>query len=86
VFGRANLVAFAKERWESRPEVRSWVHCVTNVAIWPTAGGAEAHSIQMTIEKVGFRIVLISQKSDELRREDGRWRFHVRRALPLNVY
>jgi hypothetical protein len=85
VFGRKSLVEFARNRWETRPEVRNWRHVVTNIVIRATAEGAEADCYQTTVEKVGseYRVRLLSRKADELRREDGKWRFYSRRAFPL---
>jgi hypothetical protein len=40
----------------------------------------------MTVEAKddgSYRIVKLSGKADELRRENGKWRFHVRRIVPL---
>jgi uncharacterized protein (TIGR02246 family) len=84
VTGTAALVAFARKRWE-RPEVRARTHWVSNIVIRPTAQGAAAESYQLTVDKIGkeFRITSVAGKSDELRRENGKWRFHIRRAVPV---
>jgi uncharacterized protein (TIGR02246 family) len=80
--GRDKLIEAARRRWKDRPEVRSRVHWVSNVEVTPTADGAAAHSYQMTVEKQGetYRICRLSTKVDELRRENGEWRFHLRRV------
>jgi uncharacterized protein (TIGR02246 family) len=85
VTGREALARFARERWETKPQVRTWTHWVSNIVITPTPGGAEARSYSMVVEKAGdgYRIVKVSGKQDELRREDGAWRFHVRAVFPL---
>jgi uncharacterized protein (TIGR02246 family) len=86
IIGRDNLVEFARRRWADKPQVRKWIHWVSNVTIRGTADGAASQSFQMTVEAQadgGYRIVKLSAKSDELRREDGKWRFHVRRVVPL---
>jgi hypothetical protein len=85
IFGRENLTEFARRRWADKPQVRNWTHWVSNIVIRPAAGGAVSESYQMTLEKQadGYRIVKLSGKSDELRREDGEWRFHVRRIVPM---
>jgi uncharacterized protein (TIGR02246 family) len=88
VTGREALARFARERWETRPQVRKWTHWVSNIVITPTPDGAEAKSYSMVVEKNGndgndYKIVKTSGKHDELRREDGSWRFHVRRVFAL---
>ena len=85
ITGRANLIAFAKRRWTEKPQVQNWVHWVSNVVVQATAEGADAQSYQMTIERQGdgYRIHKLSIKLDELRREDGTWKFHMRRFAPL---
>jgi hypothetical protein len=85
IIGRDNLIEFARRRWEDKPQVRDWLHWVSNVVIRPTADGAEADSYHMTIEKRadGHAIGRPSGKSDEFRRENGEWRFHVRRVVTL---
>ena len=89
VTGREALARFARQRWETRPQVRKWTHWVSNIVITPTPDGAEAKSYSMVVEKNdnNYKIVKTSGKHDELRREDGVWRFHVRRvfALPVEV-
>jgi hypothetical protein len=86
VVGRKNLIEFIKQRW-TKPEVRKRTHWASNVVIRPTAEGAEAESYQMMVDKVadGYRIGGIHKKIDVLRRENGKWRFHVRRSAPLNA-
>jgi hypothetical protein len=85
ITGRDNLIQFAKRRWNEKPQVRKWVHWVSNVVIEPSADGARAKSYQMTIEMQddGYRIHKTSIKLDELRRENGQWRFYMRRFAPL---
>lgn len=85
VTGREALARFARDRWETKPQVRKWTHWVSNIVITPTPEGAQARSYSMVVEKSddGYRIVKISGKQDELRREDGAWRFHVRAVFEL---
>ena len=85
VTGREALARFARQRWETRPQVRKWTHWVSNIVITPTPDGAEAKSYSMVVEKNDddYKIVKTSGKQDELRREDGIWRFHVRRVFAL---
>jgi hypothetical protein len=86
IIGRDKLVEFARKRWADKPQVRNWIHWVSNVTMWSTPEGAESQSYQMTVEAQkdgGYRIVKLSAKADQLRRENGKWRFHVRRIVPL---
>ena len=86
IIGRDKLIEFARKRWDDKPQVRKWIHWVSNVTIAGTAEGARSQSYQMTVEAKddgSYRIVKLSAKSDELRRENGKWRFHVRRIVPL---
>jgi uncharacterized protein (TIGR02246 family) len=86
IVGRDKLAQFAARRWEEKPQVRNWIHWVSNVSIRPSEDGAVSQSYQMTVEAQadgGYRIVKLSGKVDELRREDGQWRFHVRRIVPM---
>ena len=86
VQGRATLLEFAKRRFIDKPQTRNWVHWVSNVVVEATADGASAKSYQMTIEaqENGYKIHKLSLKLDELRKENGAWRFYMRRfgALP----
>lgn len=86
VVGRDNLIAFARKRWETKPQVHHRAHWVSNIIIRASQDGATASSYQMSIDKDedAYRIVSLTGKEDELRKEDGKWRFHVRRVVPLN--
>lgn len=83
VVGRAALEAFARKRWDDKPEVRRRTHFVSNIVIHPSPEGATAESYQMTIDKFpdGQRVKGVTGKSDELRVENGKWRFHSRRTV-----
>lgn len=85
IVGQEALARFARDRWETKPQVRRWTHWVSNIVITPTPEGAQARSYSMVVEKNddGYRIVKVSGKQDELRREDGAWRFHVRAVFEL---
>jgi hypothetical protein len=84
VAGRENLLRFARERWQ-RPESRNKAHWVSNIIITPSPGGAACMSYGMLVEKTadGYRILQVQGKKDELRRVDGRWRFHFRESWPI---
>ncbi|WP_138471187.1 nuclear transport factor 2 family protein [Poseidonocella sp. HB161398] len=86
VIGRGNLVAFAERRWRDKPQVHNRAHWVSNILIRATPEGAAAQSYQMSIDRDGadFKIADLTGKEDELRQENGRWRFHLRRVVELN--
>jgi pimeloyl-ACP methyl ester carboxylesterase len=84
ITGHHGLRQFAIER-RRRPGVDRYVHWTSNVIISATDEGARAKSYVMTIEcapQGGFRIRGLAIKTDELRREDGRWRFKSRVNTP----
>ena len=85
VSGRDNLVAFAVRRWNEKPHVRNRTHWISNIVISPTAEGAISQSFQMSVDLEGdqYKIANISAKADQLRREDGQWRFYERRIVPI---
>jgi len=85
VVGRDDLLALATRRWETKPEAHGRAHWVCSIRIWATETGAAAESYQMSVDRdeSGFRIVAVTIKADDLRKEDGRWRFQARRVLPL---
>jgi len=85
IVGRAKLEEFAASRWADKPKVRKWTHWACNVVTTATPEGAEARSYQMVVETNGAanHIVKVSGKLDELRREDGRWRFYERKVYTL---
>ncbi len=87
VHGRPALLESARRRWNERPEARGRVHWVCNILIWPTPEGAAAKSYQMTVKEIDgtIEITALSGKEDELRKENGKWRFHVRRVVPLGA-
>lgn len=85
IIGRDKLVEFARKRWKEKPKVHKWLHWVSNVVISPGEHGAKSQSYQMTVEVMdeGYRIVKLSAKSDEIRKEGGKWLFHIRRVVPM---
>jgi len=85
ITGRAALAEFARRRWEEKPEVRSRAHWVCNIIIEPTETGAHVSSYQMNVDKIeaGYVVSGVSGKSDEVCREDGRWRFEKRTVVPV---
>ena len=85
VSGRENLLRFSQERWE-KPESRVKAHWVSNVIITPTAEGADCIAYGMLLARTDageYRIMQVQGKKDKLRREDGRWRFHIRESWPI---
>ena len=84
VVGRKNLVEFIKER-SKRPDARTRTQWGSNVVIRPFADGAVAESYQMIVDQVagGYRIGGVHVKVDELRKENGKWRFHSRRNVSM---
>jgi uncharacterized protein (TIGR02246 family) len=87
VHGRDNLLASAHRRWAERPEVHGRVHWVSNIIITADPLGARASSYQMTTKEIDGvnRITAVSGKEDILRKENGKWRFHVRRVVPIGA-
>lgn len=86
VVGRDALLEFARRR-DSNPEKRNRIHLATNIVIHPTSEGARAKSYQVTIDRLetGLKIAKISGRADELRRENGRWRFYFRRVGDIGI-
>ena len=84
--GRETLIQFSKDRW-AKPESRQRVHWISNVVITPTAEGAEVYSYDMLvgITPDGYRILKVAAKGDTVVKENGRWRFQVRRSLSLGM-
>ncbi len=87
VHGKDNLLASAIRRWAERPEVHGRVHWVSNIIIEADELGAIASSYQMTTKEInGVNcITAVSGKQDILRKENGKWRFHVRRVVPIGA-
>lgn len=85
ISGRDDLRAFARHRWQTDMTVRNRTHWFSNPLIKPSSMGALAETYQMTIDRngEGYRIKGISGKSDDLRREDGKWRFYCRKIIPM---
>jgi SnoaL-like domain len=84
VTGREQLRQYGTER-QQRSDVGHYVHWTGNIIITPTAEGARAQCYVMMIEQTadgGLRVRGMSTKSDELRRESGRWRFKSRINTP----
>ena len=81
--GRDVLRDFFRKR-TGRSDVRNYVHWTSNVMITATGQGADVRSYGMLVENAegGHRIRNASLKLDQLRREEGQWRFHLRRAEP----
>ena len=84
VTGRDNLVKFIQAR-NAKPSVQTRTHWASNIIIRPSANGATAESYQMTVDQGGetFRVSGTHIKVDELRRENGKWRFYHRRSVPM---
>lgn len=84
VAGRENLLRFSRDRWQ-KPGSRTKAHWVSNIVITPSSDGADCLSYGMLVEKSGdgYRILDIQGKKDQIRREDGKWRFHYRESWPL---
>ena len=83
--GHDELRRFALDR-EKRPGARQSVHWASNLFITPTAEGAQAQYYVMLVEQLpdgSFRIRGMSRKTDELRQENGQWRFKFRGSAPL---
>ena len=83
--GRSAIAESARRRWE-KPEVHREAHWSTNVIVEPTEDGAEARSYHLILvvdEDRSIRVRGLAAKLDRLRREDGRWVFVKREALPL---
>jgi len=80
VTGHADLLAFAVER-AARPDIGTYLHRTTNIIIDEAAFGATAQSCVMMIAKSDngtYSVRGVAIKTDELVREDGRWRFRLR--------
>lgn len=88
VQGREALRDFAAKRW-LRPEVREYVHWISNIVITATEEGAESVSYQMLVQKDSstgeYFVRKLSGKLDRIKREDGRWKFYNRAVTPLPV-
>jgi hypothetical protein len=83
VVGREKLVEFMKWRWQ-QPHFHNRKHFMVNTIINGTAGGAEALSYRIQIDRDGddFKVAGLSVRHDVLRRENGKWRFQMRRSVP----
>lgn len=87
VVGTAALIDFAARRWNDKPEVRTRTHWISNVVIHPAPDGAEVNSYQMTVDKVNgeLKVGQVSGKKDQVRKEDGRWKFFERCVVKVGV-
>jgi hypothetical protein len=84
VTGHDELRRFMIKRLE-RPGVRQYVHWTSNIIITPTEEGARSRCYVMTVEQMpdaSFRVRSMALKNDELRQEDGHWRFKSRVNSP----
>jgi hypothetical protein len=84
IIGREALRAFIIARLK-RAEAARTLHWVGNSLVKPSAEGAHALSYETVIERMGdgtFRIRSVETKHDELRRENGHWRFKSRFNTP----
>jgi hypothetical protein len=84
ITGHDALRKFAIERLR-RPGQISAAHWNSNTTITPTAAGAQAQSYVLIIEKAtdgSLRMRSMATKLDELRKENGRWRFKSRINKP----
>ncbi len=84
VAGHDALRRFATDRLK-RPDRVANTHWNGNITITPTAEGARAESYAMIIERApdgSLRVRSMATKTDELRRENGQWRFKSRINAP----
>lgn len=85
IVGRADLAVFAKGRMAQSPGIR---HYTTNVCIDATSRGAHGQAYVLVLCKQRgeeLRLRTMGSYEDELVREDGRWRFALRRFSPWIV-
>jgi uncharacterized protein (TIGR02246 family) len=84
--GRQKLLEHATHRATEKLEAPKQ-HWSSNVVIRRTSDGAEVRSYQMTTGKHagGNHIRALAVITDELRRENGKWRLHLRRIVPFGV-
>ena len=80
--GHDELRRFALKRQE-RPEAREYVHWTSNLLVTPTEDGAQLQYYSMTVQQTadGYRIRGMAINTDELRQENGQWRFKSRRSV-----
>lgn len=84
ITGHDALTMFATERLK-RPDRVSNAHWSSNITMTPTAEGAQAQSYVLIIEKAtdgSLRMRSMATKLDELRKENGRWKFKSRINKP----
>jgi actinorhodin biosynthesis protein ActVIA len=84
ITGHDELRKFATERLK-RPDRVSNAHWSSNITITPTAEGAQAQSYVLIVERLPdgtLRMRSMASKLDELRKENGRWKFKSRINKP----
>jgi hypothetical protein len=80
ISGRGALEKFATARFQ-RLDAGNASHWNINIIISPSAEGAQARSYEMVVELLPdgtFRVRSVEVKSDQLRVENGHWRFKSR--------